>query len=80
MNPSQETSLRQILIDAKVDETVINQLFDELHATDHTTEENLVPNVEGKISELTVKIQEESDWRKKAILAAERVKLGLDRT
>ncbi len=78
MTQDQETSLRQILVDANVDEMVINQLFDELHATDHT--EDPTPNIEGQISELTVRINEESDWRKKAVLAAERVKIGLNRT
>jgi hypothetical protein len=77
MDSSKQTSLRQILIDAKVDETTINQFFNELGMED---EKGPIEDVEQKIAEITVKIQEEPDWRKRAVLAAERVKLGLDRT
>jgi hypothetical protein len=78
MDSSKQASLRQILIDAKVDETIIDQFFDKLVGEEE--HDAPVDNVEQKISEITLQIQEESDWRKRATLAAERVKLGLDRT
>ena len=75
----QESLFRDLLYEAKIDEGVIDQIFEKLYATNQPDEGVANDDLEKQIDDLQIKIHDETDWRKKVVLAAQRVKLGLDR-